>query len=86
MSAMKRHLSPRLVSVARRDVVIYDPNRQPTLHAHQIEQRRALAEETNAVFRQAVEGRPAQRQATQPNRLIRAIFAAATTFLQEIAR
>lgn len=62
MSAMKQLLTPRLVSVARRQGdVIYDPIRQPKLHEHQIEQGRQQAEDTNAVFRQAIEKRPAVR-------------------------
>lgn len=49
MSAMKRNGD-----------VLYDPIRQPRLHAHQCAKRRQQAEETNAVFRQAVEqSRPA---------------------------
>ena len=63
MSAMKRQLSPRLVSVTDRNGdVIYDPMRQPQLHAAQMEQRIKQAEETNAVFRAAAEKRPVARK------------------------
>lgn len=58
---MKRQIRnlirPRLMSVRRNGEVIYDPICQPNLHAHQCAKRRQQAEETNAVFRQAVEKR-----------------------------
>lgn len=71
MSAMKALLTPRLVSIRRNGEVIFDPIRQPRLHAAQCAQRRQQAEETNQVFRQAVEQLPVKLPPVAKKRLLR---------------
>ena len=66
--------------------VLFDPIRQPRLYAHQCAKRRAKAEETNQVFRQAVGNRPAIPMRQQRNRFVAALFAAAMAFGRERAR
>ena len=80
MSAMKRSLRTRLVSVTdQRGDVLYDLVKQPTLHASQHSQRRVIqqAERTNRVFRQA-------SSAPRANRFARALSAAFIAFRREM--
>ena len=81
MSAMKRSLRNRLVSVIDRNGdVLFDPVLQPKLHAHQVSQRahrRAQAERTNEVFRAAVEKRRVPVVAPESRFFLRRAIAAA---------
>jgi hypothetical protein len=84
MSAMKRSLRTRLVSVTdQRGEILYDRARQPKLHAaSQREHVRAQAERTNQVYREA----SSAPKANPRTRFARALSAAFVAFRREMAQ
>jgi len=81
MSAMKRQIHTRLISVRRHGQVLFD---QP-LAGIPPRQRIQQADETNAVFRAAVERTPAAQE-TLRRVLRRALFAVRMMWNVEIGR